>query len=212
MSKSKTEVITGIAPDVGIALLRLDESIRERFVEEIEQVLESYSDSEVAEAVRCLIRTDSVPKQFGKIPYAIRDQIVKRQAAIENSRWQRIADGQETVKCVKCGDTGIRTTWTPEALRIVLQAYKNGDFEPPTFPCGTKLSFRCQCESGRRFSWLRIYDENDPPLPELTTLYDENGSVVAIDSVMEIEQQRLALQWIAEKSGKVLDAVSLPWE
>lgn len=197
---TKLELVLGIIPELHVAMSRLPDHITTTFVRECEQRLNAFTDDEVVAATRQLAANGNIPR-LSNVPHRIADMCESARKRREQSRWRSVADGQQTVGCPKCQDTGIVTTWTAAALRELVEAFTYQ--RRPLFAEWGTVTWRCPCAAGDdKYPWLKTFNGKLPIIADIK----RDGHIVAIATTSEPEQQRVALEWCLRKPVECL-----PW-
>ena len=104
------------------------------------------------------------PRSFDKHPSAIRAIAAKRSSTrTSGDDRPRYIDGEEVFRCLDCKDTGSRTIWHRKTVKVVRagKAIARGFYY--TAACA------CLCEAGKKWKWLKPFDElHDVPVDLLT--------------------------------------------
>jgi len=143
---SKLQIIGELIPDYALWISRLPAAVRANYLDDGEQLLADFTDTELRDAAREVARRESLPR-MSQLIYVVERLVKQRRSQLAAARINAAA-GTRTVKCRDCDDEGVIIVINPETVRKI----RNGE-NGPHYTCVV----RCPCEAGRRWRDLPVF-------------------------------------------------------
>ena len=153
-----------------------------RYMQEAESELAKLPSLAIERACKKLMR-DEMPRA-AKLPFEVARVARRIAAAMDARKWQRLTEGESTVACKLCDDTGYVNILDPGTVACVLQTGKL-----PAFPYEAVVA--CKCPKGQL-----ILERNRMAAPEHRrniAQYDEHRHILREIGTLPMDQYRSLL-------------------
>lgn len=158
-----------------------------KYMEEAETELAKIPQSAVEKACKTLMR-EEVPR-VSRLPFEVARVARKIASRIEATKWQSIADGQETQRCRLCRDTGYVDILHPDTVAETLRTGK-----PPPFPYDAVAL--CTCPKGVAIKEANLRADRQHRRNIAT--YDPKRHVLRVVGILPMDQYQQLLGYAAE--------------
>jgi len=143
---SKLQIIGELIPDYALWISRLPAAVRANYLDDGEQLLADFTDTELREAAREVVRRESLPR-MSQLIYVI-ERLVKQSRARLAAARINAAAGTRTVKCRDCDDEGVIIIIHPETARSIRVGERKSRYT---------CAVRCPCEAGKHWRDLPVF-------------------------------------------------------
>jgi hypothetical protein len=183
MQCERVKLIAEFFPDFALWLAKHKSP---RFLEEAEDALSQCSDSAIAKACKRLLASGDQPRNQA-LPFVIASRAKLIDGIAQSRAWYRIADGQPTVACPICEDSGYVTILHPNTVAETLRTGKL-----PAFPYEAAVA--CSCAKGRLI--LERDRQAEPRFRRNLMSYDQKRHIRRESGVLPMDQYRALLRGV----------------
>jgi hypothetical protein len=155
---------------------------RGRYMEVAQEALEKLPPAVLEKACKQLLQGD--PIRNSRLPFVVAEWARTIVARSEAVRWRAVADGQETVRCRDCQDTGLVDILHPQTVAECLASR-----QLPAFPYTAVALCPCQTGQARREMWLRAKRQHRIEI----VFYDPQRHILRQLGVLPMDQYRQLL-------------------
>jgi len=169
---------------------------RSRYMEAAQDALNELPPAAVEKACKRLLQGE--PVRHSRLPFVVAELAKKIVARMEANHWRTVADGQETVRCRECQDTGLVDILHPKTVAECLASR-----QLPAFPYTAVALCPCAAGQAKREMWLRADRQHRMEI----VFYDPRRHIPRQLGTLPIDQYR---QLLGESHDKQDIAVSDP--
>jgi len=180
MQCERVKLIAEFFPDFALWLAKHKSP---RFLEEAEDALSKCSASAIAKACKKLLASGEQPRNQA-LPFVIASRAKLIEGITQSRMWSRIADGQPTVVCPLCEDTGYVDVLDPKTVAEVLRSR-----QLPAFPYTACVA--CTCAKGQLI--VERDRQAEPRFRRNIATYDPKQHVRREVGVLPMDQYRSLL-------------------